>query len=486
MTLKRIIASLLYLALLAGLLAACTRGATPAASAPGGDSTPSLPATTENPPTGETATSPAGAKTRVVFFIGMGTGSDPDQIKAQEALVAEFNQSHGDIEVEILIVPHDSAPERFLAMVSGGNPPDVVGPIGIANVAQFYDVWTDVTPLIEADALDLTDFYGPAVSLQTYADKTIGLPLGLYPSFLFYNKDLFDAAGVEYPPHDYADTSWNLAALRSMAMALTLDANGNSAASPDFDPKKIVQWGYDDSWTDFRGALTMFGASNVGRPTSEDYKTATVNSAEWAYGMQWLSDGTWVDHFIPDAAGQQAYSAVGGDPFGGGMVALFYGHTWFMSEGLVNLPFEYDIAPLPYNQKGERIARTHADTFAIPQGSKNKAAAWEFIKWMTAAERITTVCQIYGCVPARKSAQAAYTQVLKEKYPGLDYQVLFTAIDYLDVPNHESYVPEWGRINEALNTAWQNILINPVDARSVLDGANAEVQAILDQYWAAK
>lgn len=425
-------------------------------------------------------------KARVVFFVGMGTGSDPDQIAVQEALVSEFNATHDDIEVEMLVVPHDSAPERFLAMVAGGSPPQVVGPIGIANVAEFFDVWADVSPLIEADGTDLSDFYGPAVDLQTYPDKTIGLPLGLYPSFLFYNADLFDAAGLDYPTHDYSDTSWNLDALRESAIELTLDVNSNPANSADFDAESIAQWGYDDSWTDLRGALTMFGAESGGRPTSEDYKTAVANSPEWVYGLQWLSDGTWVDHFIPDAAGQDAYYAVGGDPFGGELVAMFYSHTWFMSEGLVDLPFEYDIAPLPYNQNGERIARVHADTFVIPEGAENKEAAWEFIKWMTDAERIVDVCEIYGCVPARQSVQAEYTQLLEERYPGLDYDVIFDAINYLDTPNHEGWIPEWGRNNDALNVAWENILIESVDAQEILDGANDEVQAILDEYWAGQ
>ena len=46
-----------------------------------------------------------------------------------------------------------------------------------------------------------------------------------------------------------------------MAMELTLDANGNNAKSPDFDAETIVQWGFDDSWTDWPRLLTFFGAA---------------------------------------------------------------------------------------------------------------------------------------------------------------------------------------------------------------------------------
>lgn len=483
---KRTIWLTVLFLLLSALLIACgggqaDTGGTSEEPAPAGDTTAGE--AEEPAPAEEEAAAPA-EKAKVVIFIGMGTGTDPDQIAAQEDMQERFNSTHDDIEVEFLIVPHDEAPERFLAMLSGGNAPQLVGPNGISTVAQFFDAWTDVTPFIEADNLDLSDFYGPAVSLNQYPDKTVGLPLGLFPSFIFYNADLFDAAGVDYPTHDYSDTSWTYDALRDMAMELTLDANGNNAHSPDFDPENIVQWGFDDSWTDGRGFLTRFSPPGVGRPMTDDYKTATANADERVYGLQWLSDGIWEDHFIPDAAGQEAYYAVGGDPFGGGLVAMFYSHTWFMPEGLVDLPFEHDIAAAPFNQKGERIARIHADTFTIPKEAENQEEAWEVLKWMTAPEQIVDVCLIYGCLPARQSVRDDFLVALEERFPGLDYDVIFEAIDYLDNPNHESWVPEWGRVAEIMDNALGTVFVEPVDAQSLLDETNAELQAVLDEYWA--
>ena len=147
-----------------------------APAAPGGDSS-------------SASSAGGGEKVKVTIFVGMGTGTDPDQIQAQEDLAARYNSSHDDIEIEFLIVPVEEASERFLAMMSGGNPPQLVGPNGVSTVAQFFDSWADVAPLIAADGLDTSDFYGPAVELNKYPDKTVGLPLGLFPSFIFYNKD---------------------------------------------------------------------------------------------------------------------------------------------------------------------------------------------------------------------------------------------------------------------------------------------------------
>jgi multiple sugar transport system substrate-binding protein len=442
--------------------------------------------TTEATTVPTVASSGTGQKARVTIFVGMGTGTDPDQIDAQMVLQERFNSTHDNIEIEFLIVPHEEAGTRFLAMVSGGTAPQLVGPNGVQTAAEYFDVWADITPFIQAENFDTSDFYGPAVELNTYPDKNTGLPLGLYPSFIFYNKDLFDAAGVPYPTHDFNDTSWTMDKLRDYAMLLTLDANGNDATSADFDPANIVQWGYDDSWEGTRGVLAMWGAPNVARPTTADYRTAVANSPEWVYGMNWLSNGIWIDHFIPDAAGQQAYGAVANDPFGSGVIAMFYCYTWFMAEGLVNLPFEYDIAPLPFNQKGERISRIDADNFTISNGAENQQAAWEVMKWLTAPEQIIDVCLIYGCIPARQSVAAQFRQVLAERYPGLDYDVIFTSIDYLDNPNHESYIPEWGRIEDALNNSMSLIYTGEnKNAQEVLDQVNTEIQVILDEYWAS-
>jgi multiple sugar transport system substrate-binding protein len=428
----------------------------------------------------------SGEKTKVVIFVGFGTGTDPEQIAKQEELQAKFNSTHDDIEIEFLIVPHEEANDRYLAMLSGDNAPQLVGPNGIAAIAQQFDSWSDISGYIQAENYDMSDFYPEATQLLTYPDRVLGLPIGVFPSMIFYNKDMFDAAGVPYPTHDYADKTWTYDKLREIAIQLTADKSGNGPNSPDFDPTNMAQWGFDDSWIVARGYLAQWGAKYVGRPTTDDYKTAVANNPEWVYGLQWLSDGIWKDHFIPDAAGQQAYYAAGADPFGSNMIAMFESHTWFFAEGLGGLPFEYDIAPIPYNPTGSRTARIHANLFAIPKAAKNKDAAWEVMKWLSSPEEAVEVCMIYGCIPARKSVASTYQAELEKSYPGMDYAVMYEAISYLDDPHHESWVPEWSRVEEVMNNAASLIYSGEEkDAKVVLDDANKQIQELLDKYWAS-
>lgn len=472
----------ILIVLLVLALAACSGGGSPAA--PTGGAGPASDAAS-----GTTAGAPAaGEKIKVDIFVGLGTGTAPAQIAAQEALAEKFNSTHDDIQIEFVIVPNDEAPQRLLAQIAGGNPPGLVGPGGVDVAASYSSMLADVQPFIDAEQFDMSDFYGAAVELYQFPDKTIGLPLGIFPSFIFYNKDLFDAAGLPYPTDDYNDASWNLDALRALAMQLTLDADGNNATSPDFDPGAIVQFGFDDSWTDFRGFMTRFDPPGAGRPTSEDMKTALVNSDEYKYGLAWLNNAIWVDRFMADSAGQEAFYAVGGDPFGGGLTAMFYSHTWFMPEGLVDLPFDYDFAAAPFSQKGTRIARIHADTFYIPEGYPHKEAAWEVMKWLTSAENIVDVCLVYGCLPARLSVADAYTQQMMDRYGDHNYDVIFEAIAYLDNPHHESWMPNVDRANDILGSDIYDLVYTAQipDTDGVLESANVQIQAIFDEYWAGQ
>ncbi len=430
----------------------------------------------------------AGEKVKVDIFVGLGTGTDPDQVDAQNALAERFNSTHDDIEIEFVIVPNDESTERLLAQVSGGNPPGLVGPGGVDVAASFFDLWEDVQPWIDAENFDTSDFYGAAVDLYQFPEKTVGLPLGMFPSFIFYNKDAFDAAGLDYPTTDYNDTSWDVDALREVAMQLTLDENGNNAMSPDFDPNNIVQWGFDDSWTDLRGAMTRFDPPGAGRPTNEDMTVALVNSDEYKYGMDWLNKAVWVDHFMADATGQESLNAASGDPFGGGQAAMFHSHTWFMPEGLIDLPFDYGFAATPFSQKGTRIARTHADTFYIPKSFEHKEASWEVLKWLTAEENIIEVCLVYGCLPSRQSVADEYTAQMAARYGDNDYDVIYNAIDYLDSPHHESWMPEVDRVGDILaSDLFDAVLTSEIpDTDATLDEVNAQIQAIFDEYWASQ
>lgn len=453
---------------------------------------PAVAAPTEVSPTAAAATAaPANGKHKVVYFIGFGTGTSPNQLDGQNALIKKFNDSHPTIDVELMIVPNAEAIQRFTAMAAAGDPPEILGATGFATIGILGDtgVIQDLTPFIEKNKFDTSVFYGPIVDIMKsfFPTGQKALPMGMYPSFILYNKDMFDAAGLPYPPHAYGDTSWTFDKIRQDGMKMTLDKNGNDATSPNFDPTQIAQWGFDDTWTDMRNYLTEWGAPGVGLLTTPDMKKAIVNQKEWVTGLQWLSDGIWKDHFIPNAAGQATYGAIGnGDPFSTGLVSMMMTYSWFMPEGLTGINFKYDLAPMPVAPTGKQIVRSDMDGLAMVKGSDEQDSAWTFMTWLVQPEQIVDVCQIYGCLPPVKAVEAQYRGIMESKWPGLDYDVIYNGLNHLDNPHSDAYVVEQQKIGDVMNNALSEVYSgSQKDAKVLLDGVNADVQKLLDAYWAS-
>ena len=193
------------------------------------------------------------AQVEIRWFIGLGAGAQEAQAQAQQAIADEFNASQDQIKLTLEVVAQ--SPFDVLATeIAAGNAPDIVGPMGIRGRASFPGAWLDLTDLLESNNYDLSDFDPALVDFYRLPDQgQLGLPFAVYPSYISYDKDLFDEAGLAYLPSEFGqpyidadgnEKPWNTDTLRELAMILTVDANGNDATSPEFDPDNIVQWGF--------------------------------------------------------------------------------------------------------------------------------------------------------------------------------------------------------------------------------------------------
>src|SRR5215468_10704833 len=134
----------------------------------------------------------AGGRTVIKWYVGLGTGGDPKQIDVQRKVVDQFNKQQEKIYVALQIVDNRVASTTLATQIAAGNVPDIVGPVGTVGRATFDGNWLDLNPLIAANSVDLS-VYEPAV-VQSYnlpGQGQIGLPFAVYPSFIYYNKDLF-------------------------------------------------------------------------------------------------------------------------------------------------------------------------------------------------------------------------------------------------------------------------------------------------------
>ncbi|MDE2854417.1 MAG: ABC transporter substrate-binding protein, partial [Chloroflexota bacterium] len=243
---------------------------------------------------------------RIRWYVGLGAGTDAPLVAAQEEVVADFNESQDAIELVLEIVDNEQAYDVLSTQIAAGNAPDIVGPMGIRGRASFPGAWLDLTSLIEANDYDLSDFDPALIDFyRVEGEGQLGIPFAVFPSFLMYNIDLFDEAGIPYPPSAYGETytdwegveqEWNIDTLAEVAKILSVDINGNDATMEEFDTGNIVQFGFGNQFTDVRGRATLFGAANF-----VDAEGNAVIPDIWREAEHWYHNAMWSDYFIPNA-----------------------------------------------------------------------------------------------------------------------------------------------------------------------------------------
>lgn len=422
------------------------------------------------------------AKTQVRWYIGLGAGSDEATIEPQKKVVEDFNKSQDEIELIMEIVDNAQAYDVLATQMAAGNAPDLVGPVGIRGRDSFKGTWLDLQPLVDKFKYDLSDFDPSLVEFYMIKDEgLIGLPFGVFPSFIFVNKDLFDEAGLPYPPQQfgamYEGKAWDMDALRELAMKLTVDENGNDATSPDFDKEKIVQFGLGEQWTDFRGYSTFFGAGSLVGPDGK----AQIPQA-WVEATKWFYNAMWTDSFHPNGLYGGAEFLGSGNWFQSGNVAMVHCHLWYAGCCLGELKANFDLAVVP-SYKGMTTAKMHADTFEITKATKNPDAAFKVMSYLI-GPGADELLQIYGGMPARKSLQEGFFKKFGEqKFPGktINWQVVKDSMAHPDNPNHESWMPSFQETTNRYNEFWTKITNEPgLDIDAELATLQKDLQSIYD------
>lgn len=436
------VASMRLLALVAALsllAAACTTSSTsPSASA--GSSASSV---------------PPGEAVDIEWYVGLGTGENEEQIPIEQAVVDAFNADHSNINLILTVVDNTEAADSLTRRIGADDAPDIIGPIGIRGLQSFGDQLLDISPYI--GSVDLSEISQELIDVYNVNGKQIGIPMAVYPSFIYYNKALFDEAGLAYPPHEigeqYDGKDWNWETVRELAMKLTVDASGNDATSPDFDPDSIEQYGLDAQFTenDARAWSTIFGGS--GSVVADDGTTAQWPE-NWREGLQFFYDGIWTDHFIPN--GTAVTAMADGNTFQSGLIAMDVVHQWYTcciypTEGAAPVT-DWDVAVLPVGPDGNITSKLHADTIGIMDSTEHPEEAFAALSFLAASPELIST---WGAMPAVESQRQAFFDGLAPWSGGgspaleIDWNVSTQMLDHPDNPSHEAFMPNFDETDSA-------------------------------------
>jgi len=400
--------------------------------------------------------------TPVRWFIGLGTGTDPAQLTTEQSVVDDFNadpaRAKDKIQLIMEVVPYNSAKDTVLTEIAAGNGPDVIGPVGWAGSASLHGQWADLKAEIASIPTITKDFDKNLLSAFVSDEGTIGLPFAVYPSAIFYNTQLFDEAGLAYPPAKYGDKykldgkdvvwDWETT-VKTVAQRLTVDSNGKNATDAGFDKTKIVQYGFSWNFETQPSYLGTFWAN--GSYVDASGKKAQLPDA-WKASWAWSYDGMWGDKpFIPNGQVSASPDFGNGNVFNSGKVAMIDQPVWYTC--CMNDLKTWDAGAMP-SYKGKVNGRIDADTFRIWKGTKNKAAAFTVLTYLvtTGVQKLIIGSKdtpaAYGALPARGKDFQAWLDAKKTAFPWVkNWQLISDGLSYPDSPSAESYMPNY-------NEAW--------------------------------
>lgn len=346
----------------------------------------------------------------------------PGELAVNQGLCQQFQAEHPDVKVEIINEPGLRAMDKLQTMVAAGNPPDVMSIHGayfmpmaangsLLDLGQFLD---------EDKVFDLADFYPQLVEQCRYQGKLYSLPRYTSVYVLFYNKDLFDAAGLRYP-----DDTWTwddyVAAARKLTVNDPDPARRRFGCVIDFWGSRIYPW--------------VWAAG--GEVLDKDGKRCLLDMPQSKEALQFLVDLRHKWKVCPPTT--QAEKKQNIAMFTNGQVGMFQTGAWDIQAMREAKTLHWDIAPLPKRRRHATLLGM--ENYAIAAGTKHPKEAWELFKFLLGPDAQKVMASKLEKQPSRQSV--ANGPYLSEK---TDYnrKVLVEALTYArQAPN----VPEWDRVS---------------------------------------
>ncbi len=312
-----------------------------------------------------------GGKTILRVATWGGAGDDSEFVKTVRRLRQEFEKQNPGVEVREEGIPGPGEyVKKLLQSFVAGTEPDIIT-LDASSAAVFIDndVLLDLAPLIAADSeFNLNDFYENVVDIARRGSRLYAIPGDFTPIVMYYNKRMFDDAGVPYPK-----AGWTFEDFANAAKRLT---------KPGQFGFKFVNWmpGWITwMWNEGGDVLSPNGDRAAGFLDSERCQRA----AEFLRSLV----SVWK---VAPSLSQSA--AAGVDLFANGQAAMEVSGHWAMI-GYKNSPKGPDgrpllriedvgVAPLPSNI-GKSVTVMYEAGFAIGKNCKHRELAWKYIKFMT-------------------------------------------------------------------------------------------------------
>ncbi|MFZ6027011.1 MAG: ABC transporter substrate-binding protein [Chloroflexota bacterium] len=388
----------------------------------------------------------------VVTFAVFG---EPAELAAYESLVATFEARHAQIDVQIRHTPSQGEYRRRLATeFSSGQPSNVV----LLNYRHMAAFAADggleaLTPFLEkSKTIRESDFYPTAIEAFYYQDQLYCIPQNLSNLVVYYNKDLFDAAGLAYPSEH-----WTWDDFVAAGRALTQGDQYGIGVEPSLMRLAPFIW--------------QNGADLVDNPTNPTRLTLDNPQAREAF--QWFVDLQVKERIVPDANLEAAEESQA--RFLNGRLGMYLDSRKVVPALRTITAFDWDVAWLP--QRVEAASILHSDGYCMSAATENKDAAWAFIEFANSAAGQEIIAPSGRTVPSIVKVAESPTFLVSD-FPPAHNQVYLDAAPYLRV---FPVIRTWPGIESAVNAEIERAFYGNATVDEAIAAASAAAQPFFDE-----
>lgn len=358
---------------------------------------------------------------------------DKNQLDGIQEIVNDFTDKTG-IQVDIQVTPWEQYWTMLEAGATGGSLPDVFW-MHSNEISRYteYEMLLDLTDKINSsDMIDLTKYPEDIVQIYNYQDKQFAIPKDIDTIALWYNKTMFDEAGVEYP-----NENWTWDDFKEACGKLTKDDGS--------------QFGYALRPTNNQAGWYNTVYSMGGSIISDDKKESKMNDPNTIKALELITgiikDGHTPAYEIVTENNEEAL-------FEAGKVAMITQGSWMLAE-LCNNDYvkeNCDIAVLPKDATtGNRVSIYNGLGWAASANTSYPDEAWQLIEYLGSKEAQQKQSDLGVVI----SAYEGTTENWVKAYPDFNLKAYLDMMDNLVIRPYSKITVTWEEmISEELIDAW--------------------------------
>ncbi|HEX8597853.1 MAG TPA: extracellular solute-binding protein [Chloroflexia bacterium] len=418
---------------------------TEATTAPTAEATEATVAATAT--TGESDTTGTSDLSGTVTFWSSYNTVSPEMETLTGEIIPAFQKLHPNVTIKAQALPGDELRQKLLTSIAGGETPDVVR-VDIIWVPEFAEM--GALAKLDEEMEDFDEYkelvYPGPLSTNFHKGNYYGLPLDTNTKVAFYNNDVLSAAGMSAPPKDWAEFTTFCEKVKALNQPDTY-----CYAESGTGPWSILPW----IWA---------GGGSI---TDPEYTKATgyVNSPETVAALTTLRDMLKNELISPSILGGGIATS---DALGKGQAGMIIEGPWMPPIFDKQFPdLKYTLATLPAGDGGTSSV-VGGEDIVLFEKSQNKEASLEFIRFMLSEEAQLALGKV-GQMP-----------VLKSLGGHADLPEYFATFqEQLETAQARTPSPAWPKIDEALNTAFQEVFRGEKEPQAALDEAATAIDALL-------